>query len=55
MRGYQRTATYLVPDVAYTSDPSLVELAAQRLARTADGRPVAVDVRLYDLDYQRIG
>ncbi len=55
MRGYQRTATYLVPDVAYTSDPSLVELAAQRLARTADGRPVAVDVRLYDLEYQRIG
>ena len=53
MRGGQRTATYLVPDAAYTGDPSLAELAASRLAR-ANGRLVALDVRVYDLVYTRV-
>ena len=53
MRGYQRTATFLVPDAAYTGDPSLVELAASRLARAPNGRLVASDVRVYELVYRR--
>lgn len=53
MRGYQRTATFLVPDAAYTGDPKLVELAAARLT-SFRGRLVAVDVRVYDLEYRRI-
>jgi len=54
MRGYQRTATFLVPDAAYTGNPTVAELAALRLARAPDGRYVAVDVRVYDLVYTRI-
>lgn len=54
MRGGQRTATYLVPDAAYTGDPSLAELAASRLTRASNGRLVAVDVRVYDLVYTRV-
>ena len=53
MRGYQRTATFLVPDAAYTGDPTLAELAAQRLTRAPNGRLVAVDVRVYTLEYRR--
>ena len=54
MRGAQRTATFLVPDVAYTGDPSLVEMAASRLTRAPNGQLVAVDVRVYDLVYNRL-
>ena len=54
MRGAQRTATFLVPDAAYTGDPSLVEMAASRLTRAPNGQLVAVDVRVYDLVYTRI-
>ena len=54
MRGLQRTATFLVPDAAYTGDPSLAEIAASRLTRAQNGRLVAVDVRVYDLVYTRI-
>ena len=54
MRGSQRTATFLVPDAAYTGDPSLAEIAAQRLTRAPNGKLVAVDVRVYDLVYTRI-
>lgn len=53
MRGYQRTATFLVPDTAYTGDPKLVELAAAKLT-SFRGRLVAVDVRTYDLTYSRL-
>lgn len=53
MRGYQRTATFLVPDTAYTGDPTLAELAASRLSRAPNGRLVAIDVRLYELEYTR--
>lgn len=53
MRGHQRTATFLVPDATYTGDASLVEQAASRLARAPDGRLVALDVRLYELEYRR--
>ena len=53
MRGYQRTATFLVPDAAYTGDPKLAELAAARLT-SYRGRLVAVDVRVYDLLYTRV-
>ena len=54
MRGFQRTATFLVPDAAYTGDPSLVEMAASRLTRAPNGQYVAVDVRVYDLIYTRV-
>jgi len=54
MRGYQRTATFLVPDATYTGDPSIAELAAQRLTRAPNGRLVAVDVRVYALEYRRL-
>jgi len=54
MRGAQRTATFLVPDAAYTGDPSLMEVAASRLARTSDGQYVAIDVRIYDVMYTRV-
>jgi len=54
MRGGQRTATFLVPDAAYTGDPSLAELAASRLARAPNGQYIAFDVRVYDLLYTRI-
>ena len=53
MRGFQRTATYLVPDTAYTGDPKLAEVAAARLT-SFRGRLVAVDVRVYDLEYSRL-
>ena len=53
MRGYQRTATFLVPDTAYTGDPKLAEIAAARLT-SFRGRLVAVDVRTYELEYRRI-
>lgn len=53
MRGYQRTATFLVPDAAYTGDPKLAEIAAARLT-SFRGRLVAVDVRTYELEYRRI-
>jgi hypothetical protein len=53
MRGYQRTATFLVPDAAYTGDPKLAELAAARLT-SFRGRLVAVDVRTYGLEYRRL-
>ena len=49
--GYQRTATFLVPDTLYTSQSSTAEQMAARLARTADGRQVAIDVRVYDVEY----
>jgi len=54
MRGGQRTATFLVPDAAYTGDPSLAEMAASRLTRAPNGQLVAVDVRVYDLVYTRV-
>ena len=54
MRGGQRTATFLVPDAAYTGDPSLLEMAASRLTRAPNGQLVAVDVRVYDLVYHRV-
>ena len=54
MRGGQRTATFLVPDAAYTGDPSLVEMAASRLTRAPNGQLVAVDMRVYDLVYHRL-
>ena len=54
MRGAQRTATFLVPDAAYTGDPSLLEMAASRLTRAPNGQLVAVDVRVYDLVYTRV-
>lgn len=54
MRGFQRTATFLVPDAAYTGDPSLAEQAAARLARAPNGKLVALDVRVYDLVYTRV-
>jgi hypothetical protein len=54
MRGYQRTATFLVPDAAYTGEPSIAELAASRLTRAPNGAYVAVDVRVYDLLYTRV-
>ena len=54
MRGGQRTATFLVPDAAYTGDPSLLEMAASRLTRAPNGQLVAVDVRVYDLVYTRV-
>lgn len=54
MRGAQRTATFLVPDAAYTGDASLVEQAASRLARAPGGRLIALDVRVYDLVYTRV-
>ena len=50
--GTQRTATYLVPDATYTADPTLAEQAAAGLA-SAGGRPVAIDVRHYDLVYEK--
>lgn len=54
MYGFQRTATFLVPDTAYTGDPSIAELAASRLTRASNGRLVAVDIRVYDLVYRRV-
>lgn len=54
MRGGQRTATFLVPDAAYTGDPSLIEVAASRLTLAPNGQLVAVDVRNYDLVYTRV-
>ena len=55
MRGSQRTATFLVPDAAYTGDQSVAELAAARLTRAPNSnRLVALDVRVYDLVYKRI-
>lgn len=54
MRGYQRTATFLVPDTAYTGDPKLAEIAAARLA-SIRGRLVAVDLRTYEVVYSRRG
>ena len=53
MRGYQRTATFLVPDAQYTGDPKLAEIAAARLT-SFRGRLVAVDVRTYSLEYRRL-
>ena len=52
--GIQRTATYLVPDATYTSDPSLAEQQAARLAMGPAGRAVAIDVRTYECTYERI-
>ena len=54
MWGAQRTAIFLVLDAAYTSNPSLVEMAASRLTRAPNGQLVAVDVRVYDLVYTRV-
>lgn len=54
IHGGQRTATFLVPDAAYTGDPSLLEMAASRLTRAPNGQLVAVDVRVYDLVYTRV-
>ena len=53
MRGTQRTATFLVPDAAYTSRVSLAEQQAMASARGPDGRPIAVDLRHYELEYRR--
>ena len=54
MRGGQRTATFLVPDAAYTANPSLAEQAAMQQTRGPGGRAIALDMRHYDLVYERI-
>lgn len=51
--GVQRTATFLVPDAAYTSGASLAEQQAIQLLRGPDGMQTAIDVRLYSLLYER--
>merc|ERR1740130_1612842 len=51
--GVQRTATFLVPDAAYTSGASLAEQQAIQLLRGPDGLQTAVDVRVYTLLYER--
>lgn len=53
MLGAQRTATFLVPDAAYTSSPSLAELGAMSATRGPSGRQLAIDLRHYDLVYTR--
>jgi len=52
MRGYQRTATFLVPDTAYTGEAKLTDLAALQLT-SFKGRQVATDLRLYELTFKR--
>ena len=42
-----------MPDATYTADPTLAEQAAAGLA-SAGGRPVAIDVRHYDLVYEKV-
>jgi hypothetical protein len=51
--GVQRTATFLVPDAAYTSGASLAEQQAIQLLRGPDGMQTALDVRVYTLLYER--
>jgi len=54
MRGYQRTATFLAADASYTSGASLAEQSAVRLASGPGGRQVAIDVRTYEIVYERV-
>lgn len=54
MLGGQRTATFLVPDAAYTANPSLAEQQAIQLTRGPGGRNVAIDLRHYDLVYEQV-
>ena len=54
MRGCQRTATFLVPDVAYTANPSFAEQQAIMMTRGPGGRSIAIDMRHYDLVYEKI-
>lgn len=51
--GIQRTATFLVPDAAYTSGASLAEQQALTLARGPNGQQQALDVRVYTLVYEK--
>ena len=52
--GVQRTATFLVPDAAYTSGSSLAEQQALVLARGPNGQQTALDVRVYSLVYEKV-
>lgn len=54
MRGEQRTATFLAPDTVYTSASSLAEQQGIVLSRRSDGTMLAIDVRHYDLVYEKI-
>jgi hypothetical protein len=51
--GLQRTATFLVPDAAYTNGAPLAEQQALLLARGPDGLQTALDVRIYSLLYEK--
>lgn len=53
IRGLQRTATFLVPDAAYTNGAPLAEQQALLLARGPDGLQTALDVRIYSLLYEK--
>jgi hypothetical protein len=54
MRGCQRTATFLVPDVAYTANPTVAEQLAIMRTRGPGGRSIAIDMRHYDLVYEKL-
>jgi len=54
MRGFQRTATFLAADASYTSGASFAEQQAVQLARGPGGRQVAIDLRTYELLYERV-
>jgi hypothetical protein len=54
MRGLQRTATFLAADASYTSGASFAEQQAVQLARGPGGRQVAIDMRTYELLYERV-
>ena len=53
MQGTQRTATFLVPDVAYTANPSMAEQQAILQTRGPGGRSIAIDMRHYEVEYIR--
>lgn len=54
MRGCQRTATFLVPDVAYTANPTVAEQVAIMRTRGPGGRSIAIDMRHYVLVYEKL-
>ena len=54
IKAEQRTATFLVGDAVYTGDQSFAEQQAVRLSRRSDGAMLAVDLRHYELTYERV-
>ncbi|KAL1498564.1 hypothetical protein AB1Y20_013883 [Prymnesium parvum] len=50
----QRTATFLVGDALYTGEQTFAEQQAGLMSRRSDGTMLAVDLRHYDLKYERI-